>query len=198
MLNPENLPRPQDIEIHDNDSLDQVPISLIDTGDNGFGLEINSAAERGERNTTLGQPTEYSTRPTMPYMNEPANLSRCSKRRGHVSRIGARFKEKYITFATRTATSDTNISFMGLQIMESTETLKLFKFLFVTLTVILAMHQIIRKIGWENDYRYKIEDFIYYDLNHVILDSFVFFLVGRLYKRPGVDRLVCITPMVRI
>ena len=114
-----------------------------------------------------------------------------------MTRIIVQLKERIASFAVRNAISDTNISLCGVKIMESTETLKLIKFLVVSLATTLIMHQVIRTIGWEHDDRYKIEDFLYYDLNHVILDLFTFFFVGRLYKRPGIDRIICIGPMVR-
>jgi hypothetical protein len=198
MSNQESHFPPREIDFHVNGFLDQVPNALIETNDNGVGLELNSVVERGEQSKTLRSSTESSSCTPMDSIIDPSNWNRCLERRSHVVRIAAQLKEKISSFAVKNATSDTKISLIGVHIMESTETLKLFKFLFATLATILAMHQIIRKIGWENDYRYSIEDFLYYDLNHVILDSFAFFFVGRLYKRPGIDRIVCIAPMVRI
>jgi hypothetical protein len=43
---------------------------------------------------------------------------------------------------------------------------------------------------WEVDEAYSLKDFVTYDLHAVLMDSFLFFFVGRLYKRPGMDRLL--------
>lgn len=55
---------------------------------------------------------------------------------------------------------------------------------------------IIFKKGWENDDKYTLLDFLLHDSNPVILDSFTFFFIGRLYKRSGIDCLIFIMPVL--
>jgi len=77
----------------------------------------------------------------------------------------------------------------GMQLVEGVVVWKLIKFVMLTLILILIMHPLVRAMGWENDERYTIRDFISYDASHSVLDTITFYFVGRLYKRPGIDHI---------
>lgn len=49
-------------------------------------------------------------------------------------------------------------------------------------------------VTWERDESYDLGTFALYDLHAVALDSLWFFVVGRLWRRPGVDRLAFLGP----
>jgi hypothetical protein len=71
----------------------------------------------------------------------------------------------------------------------SVELFRLFKFLVWTYSLIFSMIILIRWIGWESDATFNVRKFLQYDFTGVALDSIVFFVVGRLYQRQGIDRL---------
>lgn len=101
------------------------------------------------------------------------------------------------SFFTENIFPDDRISVWGYQIFDSIQAVRLFKFLFLTISLILEMHLLSRYLGWEHDPSYTIMQFLKDDLNHVIMDSASFFLIGRLYQRKGVDRLLpFILPMI--
>jgi hypothetical protein len=52
------------------------------------------------------------------------------------------------------------------------------------------LHGVVRIIGWGHDELYSIQDFMAYDLAGVVLDSFIFAIVSKLYTRNGVDSLL--------
>jgi len=92
-------------------------------------------------------------------------------------------------FLTKNLASDEWHSIKGIHILDGVEAVRLVKFFITSLLFILAYHPLVRSIGWENDSNYAIADFFLYDFNMVALDIVVFFLVGRLFQRRGVDRL---------
>ena len=51
------------------------------------------------------------------------------------------------------------------------------------------MHALAKIVGWERDTRFSMKEFVYFDAGHVVLDSIVFAVVGRVHERKGVDRL---------
>ena len=106
-------------------------------------------------------------------------------------------KRKCLSFFSQNAFPEDKICIGGYQIFDSIEAIRVFKFLFLTISLILEMHLFTRYLGWEHDPSYTIKKFLKEDLNHVIMDSVSFFFIGRLYKRKGVDRLFpFILPMV--
>ena len=81
-------------------------------------------------------------------------------------------------------------------VLESIETVRILKFTCCTILSIIAMHALVRKIGWEHDEEYSLRDFISFDLGAVALDVVAFVMVSRLYQREGVDRISFVLPMV--
>ena len=76
-----------------------------------------------------------------------------------------------------------------LDIISSQYVVRLCKFLFLTIAFVLIGYCLIRGLKFEHDDVYSISDFFLYDLHLVLLDSILFFFVGRLYKRRGFDSL---------
>jgi hypothetical protein len=75
-------------------------------------------------------------------------------------------------------------------LFDSIEAIRIFKFIFITIWLTISLHGVVRIAGWGHDELYSIQDFMVYDLAGVVLDSFVFAIVSRLYKRNGVDCLL--------
>jgi hypothetical protein len=82
------------------------------------------------------------------------------------------------------------------KVIESIEVVRMIKFVWVSILSILSMHVCIRKIGWEHDEEYTIQDFISFDLGSVVLDTGIFAVISRVYQRDGVDRLSFLLPMI--
>ena len=100
-------------------------------------------------------------------------------------------------FFSKNLLPDNKVYIGRYQIVDSKEAIRLFKFLFLTISLSISMHFFSRFVNWEHDPSYTIIKFIQEDMNDVVIDSIAFFVVGRLYKRKGVDRLFpFILPMV--
>lgn len=80
------------------------------------------------------------------------------------------------------------------QVIESIEAVRVLKFIIVNTVMIVIVHSIVRKAGWEHDQYYSLRDFFHYDFGAMVLDSTFFAIVGRLWQRDGVDRLIFILP----
>mmetsp|Transcript_8736 Transcript_8736/g.10086 ORF Transcript_8736/g.10086 Transcript_8736/m.10086 type:complete len:381 (-) Transcript_8736:43-1185(-) len=82
--------------------------------------------------------------------------------------------------------------------LDNVEHVRFLKFSLITCISILLFHPFVRWMGdWEHDSNYGLHDFFLYDFNMVALDVIMFFIVGRLYKRSGFDRLgPCLIPMI--
>ena len=76
------------------------------------------------------------------------------------------------------------------QLFDSIEAFRVCKFIMTTVWAIIIMHVLVRLVDWEHDTKYSIEGFFYFDFGHVVLDCIAFAIVGRVYKRRGVDRLL--------
>ena len=77
---------------------------------------------------------------------------------------------------------------------------KLAKFSLLTWMFLCTTHAFVRLsiLDWEYDENYTLNDFYLYDFHSVMLDTVVFFVVGRLYSsdRKGVDHLVYVLPLM--
>lgn len=83
------------------------------------------------------------------------------------------------------------------QLFQSNNVIRIMKFLLVTISMMPIMHSLSRLFGWEHDRLYTITTFFKEDLNNVVMDTVTFGVIGRLYKRKGVDRLFpFVLPMV--
>eukprot|EP00568_Trieres_chinensis_P012996 CAMPEP_0183299496 /NCGR_PEP_ID=MMETSP0160_2-20130417/6216_1 /TAXON_ID=2839 ORGANISM="Odontella Sinensis, Strain Grunow 1884" /NCGR_SAMPLE_ID=MMETSP0160_2 /ASSEMBLY_ACC=CAM_ASM_000250 /LENGTH=399 /DNA_ID=CAMNT_0025461751 /DNA_START=23 /DNA_END=1222 /DNA_ORIENTATION=+ len=101
--------------------------------------------------------------------------------------------ERVYRIVTSNVASDDPPHLGGLKIMDGREAVRFFKFAAVTLVAIAMFHPLVRRMGWEYDDDYELTDFLLYDLNYVLLDILSFYLVGRLYKRRGMD---CLFPFL--
>lgn len=95
---------------------------------------------------------------------------------------------------------DVPVQVCGVQLVESSAITKLFKFVFIAIAMIYITHESVRmeSLDWEHDVNYFMKDFFVYDLHHVMLDTIIFFIIGRLHldSRPGVDNLSYFLPML--
>ena len=74
--------------------------------------------------------------------------------------------------------------------IENSYTLKLLKFWVLTILAFMCGHWMIRDVfHFGYDRTYGIDDFFKYDLQFVSLEAFVYFVVGRLHLKKGVDTL---------
>ncbi len=104
------------------------------------------------------------------------------------------------SFLTKNLLPDDKIHIFSFQIFESIPAFRIFKFVIVTFLLLIAMYFLARLqvVNWEHDESYTPMTFVREDMNDVIVDTIAFAVVGRLYKRRGVDRLFpFIIPMVR-
>jgi len=93
---------------------------------------------------------------------------------------------------------DGSIQYRGHIIIEHSVVTKLLKFMFLTFSLIGIMHSVVRidSLNWEHDTSYTFEAFQLYDLHSVMLDTIVFFIVGRLCVNKGVDHLGYVIPLI--
>jgi hypothetical protein len=75
-------------------------------------------------------------------------------------------------------------------------TIKLFKFCMVSIQALLVVHGYAWMVHDKRDVTYGIKQMVLYDSSHIALDMIVFFVVGRLYQQPSVDRLIWIGPAI--
>lgn len=83
---------------------------------------------------------------------------------------------------------DGDLTLFGATLVDSS-TLKLLKFLALTLAGIAGTHVVVRWLGVEHDPRLTLSDTLRYESNQIILDSFVFYVIGGLYQQAGVDHV---------
>ena len=76
---------------------------------------------------------------------------------------------------------------------------RLAKFLFLSYVLLIGGHAFIRAHGnetrWERDPNYSIDDFHSLDLHACALDALCYFIIGRWWRREGVDRWSVFAPM---
>lgn len=93
---------------------------------------------------------------------------------------------------------DCAVQYRGVILIADGAIVKLFKFIALTLFFLFVTHSLVRSLDWEHDPSYMFSDFLLYDLHSVMLDTIVFFIVGRLFSsdRPGIDQLMYILPLL--
>jgi hypothetical protein len=74
-------------------------------------------------------------------------------------------------------------------VLDGVQALRLLKFILITLLGIVGFFHLARFMDWEHDANYSLQDLLLYDFGNIILDIIVFFLIGRLYQKRGVDHL---------
>jgi hypothetical protein len=82
---------------------------------------------------------------------------------------------------------DDQFSFCHVRIVDGAFSVKLLKFLTITLAGIVSMYHVVRWMEWENDAKYTLTDMFTYELNLIVMDAVMFFVVGRLHQQRGVD-----------
>ena len=70
--------------------------------------------------------------------------------------------------------------------------IKLVKFLVVTALLIVVMYHVIRLLDWEHNSQLNLHDLYTYQSPLIIQDAIVYFVVGRLCQRRGIDHLAWI------
>lgn len=99
---------------------------------------------------------------------------------------------KYIQLLHRNLVSDSCFTIGSVKVLDGVEAVRLVKFIVLTFCGILTAHYFVRLVDWEHDKDYTIQDMLMYDVNYIILDIGVFFMVGRLFQKRGVDDLAWI------
>jgi len=89
----------------------------------------------------------------------------------------------------RTIVPDEAFQFRGIRILDGKESLRFIKFALWTFFGIVMMHWFVALLKWERDHDYSIADMILYDSSSIIIDIMSFYMVGRLFKKRGVDHL---------
>lgn len=89
----------------------------------------------------------------------------------------------------RTALPDDKFTLHGFRIVDGPPVIKFLKFVFLTYLTFFIVYGFVRWVDWEHDPYYEIEDFWENDSAYMITDGLFFFMVGRLYKKGGVDHL---------
>ena len=70
------------------------------------------------------------------------------------------------------------------------------KFMLLSYLIIVLLHAMIRGLDYENDSSLTLSAFHTFDLHSCALDAVVFFVVGRMHERPGIDSLSFILPVL--
>ncbi len=91
---------------------------------------------------------------------------------------------------------DQGVVIAGFPLVEGEFTVKLLKFVLLTFLSIVLVHKIVSYYISDRDQAMTLFHIWRFDTNLIVMDSVVFFLVGRLWKQRGVDHLAWILPMV--
>lgn len=84
---------------------------------------------------------------------------------------------------------DDKFTLAGVAFLDGAFAVKLGKFCLLTWAGIGFIFAVVRRIGWEHDPNMRLSDLWLYESNLVVLDSMLFFVVGRLQKQRGVDHI---------
>ena len=106
--------------------------------------------------------------------------------------------QRMVAILSYNPTPDDAVYYKQVLLIQDAAIVKLFKFVLSTLIFIHIIHTLARSLNWEHDEKYTMSEFYLYDFHSVMLDSFVFFMFGRLYAndRKGVDQLIYILPLI--
>jgi hypothetical protein len=84
---------------------------------------------------------------------------------------------------------DDKFTLAGVAFLDGMLAVKLGKFCLLTWVGIAFIFAVVRRVGWEHDPKMRLSDLWLYESNLVVLDSMLFFVVGRLHKQRGVDHI---------
>jgi hypothetical protein len=105
-------------------------------------------------------------------------------------------QEAGLNILDKTLLPDSGISIRDHPLVEGSFTVKLLKFITMTFGAIALVHVIVEKVFSDRDKSLKLWHIWVFDGNLIVMDSVVFFLVGRLWKQRGIDRLGWILPVI--
>lgn len=91
---------------------------------------------------------------------------------------------------------DQGVVLAGFPLVEGEFTVKLLKFVLLTFLSIVLVHKIVEAYFTDRDKSMTLFHIWRFDTNLIVMDSIVFFLVGRIWKQRGVDHLAWILPMI--
>ena len=90
----------------------------------------------------------------------------------------------------RTLLPDTGISIRGFSVIEASGVAtKLLKFILLTFVSIAVMHVVVAHLFDDRDKMLQVKSIWRYEFDLIVRDCFVFFVVGRLWEKPGIDHL---------
>lgn len=95
-----------------------------------------------------------------------------------------------------TLITDQGIVVRDFPLVEGEFTIKFVKFLLLTFGSISLVHVIVARIFDDRDRSMTLWHIWHFDTNLIVMDSLLFFVVGRMWKQRGVDHLAWILPMV--
>ena len=78
----------------------------------------------------------------------------------------------------------------------SVERMRGFKFIMLTIFLIICFHPLVRLLDLEHDKRYSLHDFFSFDSAAIIMDSIVFATLGRVLEKRGIDNYLFLVPMI--
>ena len=108
--------------------------------------------------------------------------------------------QRFIEVMNTNLIPDSSFFYRGVMIIEHPAICKFLKFASITLFLLYITHWFVRleSLDWEHDASYHMREFLLYDLHQSMLDTIVFFVIGRLHltERRGIDQLVYILPML--
>lgn len=81
-------------------------------------------------------------------------------------------------------------------LVEGEFTMKFLKFLLLTFASIAIVHKIVALYFEDRDQKMTLFHIWHFDTNLIVMDSLVYFVVGRMWKQRGVDHLAWILPIV--
>eukprot|EP00980_Cylindrotheca_fusiformis_P021687 scaffold8529_cov137-Cylindrotheca_fusiformis.AAC.17 len=101
-------------------------------------------------------------------------------------------------FLLKTLFPDMSLSVRNHPVVDGVFTVKLLKFIALTIVSITVMHVLVANVDLLGDRDQKLElwHIWRYEGNLIVFDAVVFFLVGRLWKQKGVDHLAWVIPMI--
>jgi len=76
-----------------------------------------------------------------------------------------------------------------IKLFDSIESIRVVKFSLCTIILVIFWNWLVKLLGYEHDEAYDLPKFFYFDIGSVVLDCVLFSIIGRLYKKKGVDRL---------
>lgn len=104
--------------------------------------------------------------------------------------------ERAVAILHKNLLPDQGVVIAGFPLVDGDFTVKLLKFVLLTFGSIALVHKIVEHYFTDRDQSMKLFHIWRFDTNLIIMDSVVYFLVGRLWKQRGVDHLAWIIPLI--